>query len=104
MRCRILKITDHPTVDFAASELKKYLRMMMPRCGEIAILREGEETADTVTLRLGVMADFSLSTEEAEDVTLDDILHIDTAAAGGITAAIFFGFLVALLFKAKPKR
>ena len=26
-----------------------------------------------------------------------------TAAAGGITAAIFFGYLVALLFKAKPK-
>ncbi len=25
------------------------------------------------------------------------------AAAGGITAAIFFGFLVALLFKSKPK-
>ena len=26
-----------------------------------------------------------------------------TAAAGGIPAAIFFGFLVALLFKSKPK-
>ena len=26
-----------------------------------------------------------------------------TAAAGGITAAVFFGFLVALLFKSKPK-
>lgn len=26
-----------------------------------------------------------------------------TAAAGGISAAIFFGFLVALLFKPKPK-
>ena len=26
-----------------------------------------------------------------------------TAAAGGITAAIFFGYLVALLFKPKPK-
>lgn len=26
-----------------------------------------------------------------------------TSAAGGITAAIFFGFLVALLFKSKPK-
>ena len=26
-----------------------------------------------------------------------------TAAAGGITAAIFFGFLVSLLFKSKPK-
>lgn len=27
-----------------------------------------------------------------------------SATAGGITAAIFFGFLVALLFRAKPKR
>ena len=27
-----------------------------------------------------------------------------TASAGGVTAAIFFGFLAALLFKAKPKR
>ena len=27
-----------------------------------------------------------------------------TAAAGGIAAAVFFGFLVALLFKSKPKR
>lgn len=27
-----------------------------------------------------------------------------TAAAGGITAAIFFGFLVSLLFKSKPKQ
>ena len=26
-----------------------------------------------------------------------------TAAAGGITAAVFFGFLVSLLFNAKPK-
>ena len=27
-----------------------------------------------------------------------------TAGAGGITAAIFFGFLVSLLFKSKPKQ
>ena len=27
-----------------------------------------------------------------------------TAAAGGIAAAVFFGFLAALLFRAKPKR
>ena len=27
-----------------------------------------------------------------------------SATAGGITAGIFFGFLVALLFRAKPKR
>lgn len=27
-----------------------------------------------------------------------------TASAGGVTAAVFFAFVVALLFKAKPKR
>ena len=27
-----------------------------------------------------------------------------TAAAGGITTAVFFGFLVSLLFKSKPKQ
>ncbi len=27
-----------------------------------------------------------------------------TATAGGIAAAVFFGFLVALIFKSKPKR
>ena len=34
---KIFKYSNHPTVDFAAEELKKYLRMMMPRCGEIEI-------------------------------------------------------------------
>ena len=28
---------DH-VIDFAAEELKKYLRMMMPSCGDIAIV------------------------------------------------------------------
>lgn len=86
MRYQILKRTDHPTVDFAASELKKYLRMMMPRCGEIAILRDGAGEEGLVTLRLGVMADFGLDTSEADDIVLDDIFHIDTCVAGGIIA------------------
>ena len=34
---KIFKITSSPVVDFAAEELKKYLRMMMPRAGEIVI-------------------------------------------------------------------
>ena len=34
---KINKITSNPVVDFAAEELKKYLRMMMPRAGEIII-------------------------------------------------------------------
>ena len=33
----IYKITSSPVVDFAAEELKKYLRMMMPDCGNIKI-------------------------------------------------------------------
>ena len=79
----IYKITSDHTVDFAAEELKKYLRMMMPRCGEIAI----EYRPDAKDgFRLGLMQDFGLDTSEAEDVTLDDILHIDTDECGGIIA------------------
>jgi hypothetical protein len=33
----IYKVTANNVVDFAAEELKKYVRMMMPKCGEIDI-------------------------------------------------------------------
>ena len=70
----IYKITSNHTVDFAAEELKKYLRMMMPRCGEIAI----EYSPDAKDgFRLGLMQDFGLDTSEAEDVTLDDFKVCD---------------------------
>ncbi len=48
----IHKITLNPTVDFAAEELKKYLRMMMPRCGEVAIDYDAKVEKD---FRLGLM-------------------------------------------------
>lgn len=35
---KIFKITSNTVVDFAAEELKKYLRMMMPFCGEYSSL------------------------------------------------------------------
>ncbi|MBQ8552175.1 MAG: DUF4838 domain-containing protein [Clostridia bacterium] len=79
----IYKITSHPVVDFAAEELKKYLRMMMPECGEIFI-KYAPEAKDG--LRLGLMSDFGLDTSEAEDLFLDDILHIDTDGENGIIA------------------
>ena len=79
----IYKITSHPVVDFAAEELKKYLRMMMPFCNEITI-RYAPDAADG--FRLGLMADFELDTSEAEDLELDDIIHIDTDAESGIIA------------------
>ena len=80
---RIYKITANPVVDFAAEELKKYLRMMMPRAGEIDI-RYDPSAKDG--FRLGLMEDFSLDTSEAEDPVLDDILHIDTDGENGIIA------------------
>ena len=79
----IKKITSNPTVDFAAEELKKYLRMMMPRAGEIEI-SYAPEAKDG--FRLGLMSDFGLDTSEALDVSLDDILHIDCDTEGGIIA------------------
>ena len=80
---RIYKINDSTVVDFAAEELKKYMRMMMPECGEIVIKRQLDATEG---FRLGLMSDFGLDTSEAEDVELDDIIHIDTTADGGIIA------------------
>ena len=80
---RIYKINDSTVVDFAAEELKKYMRMMMPDCGEIVIQRKLDATEG---FRLGLMSDFGLDTSEAEDVELDDIVHIDTTADGGIIA------------------
>jgi len=79
----IHKITENTVVDFAAEELKKYLRMMMPRCGEIII---DSDCGAQKGFRLGLMADFGLDTSEATDLFLDDILHIDTDEQGGIIA------------------
>ena len=51
---------------------------------------------------------FTLAKGVQKAVSLHGLLGALTggisATAGGITAAIFFGFLVALLFRAKPKR
>ena len=78
----IHKITENLVVDFAAEELKKYLRMMMPLCGEITI--DSDPKAEG--FKLGLMADFGIDTSEAADLFLDDIVHIDTTAEGGIIA------------------
>ena len=76
---QIFKITPHPVVDFAAEELKKYLRMMMPEAGEIFITRE---TGAKDGFRLGLMQDFGLDVSEADDLVLDDIVHVDVDGEG----------------------
>ncbi len=81
---QIFKITPHTVVDFAAEELKKYLRMMRPEAGNIRI---GQEKDRTDGLRLGLMSDFALDTSDAADTALDDILYIDVDEnAQGIVA------------------
>ena len=80
---QIYKITSNPVADYAAEELKKYLRMMMPRCGEISIAYKPDATDG---FRLGLMSDFGLDTSEVKNPELDDIVHIDTDEAGGIIA------------------
>lgn len=77
----INKITSDHVIDFAAEELKKYLRMMMPECGEISIMYNPSAESG---IRLGVMADFGIDASEADDITIDDVLHIHTDYESGI--------------------
>ena len=80
---QIKKLRADHVIDFAAEELKKYLRMMMPECGDIAILyAPGAEDG----FRLGLAEDFGLVFSEAEDPELDDVVHIETDTQGGILA------------------
>ena len=79
---QIRKIRADHTIDFAAEELKKYLRMMMPDIGDIDISfdPDGQEG-----FRLGLLEDFGLPSE-AEDAKLDDVVHVETTEQGGILA------------------
>ena len=79
----INKIRTTSPIDFAAEELKKYLRMMMPECGDIGISYAPEAKCG---FRLGLMQDFGLDVSDAEDLFLDDILYIDCDCEGGIIA------------------
>ncbi|MBE6713141.1 MAG: DUF4838 domain-containing protein [Ruminococcaceae bacterium] len=78
----IKKIRADHVIDFAAEELKEYLRMMMPECGDIDITYDPKATDG---FRLGLLEDFGLE-NEADDPVLDDVVHIDTDEKGGILA------------------
>lgn len=77
---KIIKITDSPVIDFAAEELKKYLRMMMPYAGEIEITRDTSKEG----FRLGVFFDFGLDMSDVEDEVHDDVIYMDTDEMSGI--------------------
>ena len=79
----INKITTSNVVDYAAEELKKYLRMMMPEGGDVKITYAPDAKDG---FRLGLMQDFGLDVSDVPDTELDDILYIDCDTEGGIIA------------------
>ena len=78
---RITKINSDCTIDFAAEELKKYLRMMMPEAGDVKIFYDAEGKEG---FRLGLMESFGLDLSDATDPRVDDVLYIDCDENGGI--------------------
>ena len=86
---QIFKITADHTIDFAAEELKKYLRMMMPEKGDIPI--QWKPDADS-GFRLGLLSDFGIPCESTEP-DLDDIVHIEADSNGGILAGCPISFV-----------
>ena len=84
---KIYKCISGSPVDYAAEELKKYLRMMMPHCSEIDICYDPMAVKEERKgFRLGLMQDFGLDVSDAADPELDDILYIEADAEGGIIA------------------
>ena len=79
----VYKASSAEAIDYAASELRKYLRMMRPEAGDVRISYNKEKTDG---FRLGLMADFGLDTSDVEDIELDDIIYIDTKENTGIIA------------------
>ena len=79
---KIYKMQDDIVINFAAEELKKYLRMMMPLEKAVKISCNPQATDG---FRLGLLEDFGLPCE-TDNTLLDDIVHIDTDECGGILA------------------
>ena len=79
----INKLISDSVTDYAAEELKKYLRMMMPD-GEPVKITYAPEARDGFCL--GLMKNFGLSTDDVKNAELDDIVYIDCDERGGIIA------------------
>ena len=77
------KIRSCSPIDYAAEELKKYLRMMMPEGGDVKIAYDPMAKDG---FRLGLMQDFGLDVSDAEEPELDDVLYVKCDKVGGIIA------------------
>lgn len=69
----INKLRPDHVLDYAAEELKKYIRMMQPDGGDVDIAYAPNAVDG---FRLGLLEDFGLP-NEAEDPVVDDVVHVD---------------------------
>ena len=79
----IYKLSAASAIDFAAEELRRYLRMMMPEAGRVQI------TYDPLAkdgFRLGLLADLGLPDGDVEDAYMDEIFYADCHEGGGVIA------------------
>jgi len=79
----IRKCSNGSAIDFAAEELRKYLRMMMPEGGNVEICRD---PVSHDGFRIGLMQDFGLYDGDIEDSRYDEILYAHCSAHGGVIA------------------
>lgn len=83
----IIKKSDLSAVSFACEELKKYLRMLMPRCGEFKIFEKAPENENVDLLfNIGLMSDMSLDLRDVENPELDDVVYVKCDEKGGVIA------------------
>ena len=81
---KIYKVSNGSAIDFAAEELKKYLRMMMPEENDINV---SFNPLATDGFRLGLFSDLGID-GEVEDEKFDDLLYAECNEEGGIIAGI----------------
>ena len=78
----IYKLRADHVIDFAAEELKKYLRMMMLQLPEIDIVYDPQASDG---FQLGLLEDHGIA-NDVDDPKQDDLVYIDTTENGGILA------------------
>ena len=79
----IYKTSSATPIDFAAEELKRYLRMMIPEAGHCNVkFTPGAKDG----FRVGLLSDFGLPDSDVEDSHMDEIMYADCSEKGGIIA------------------
>ncbi|HOJ11959.1 MAG TPA: DUF4838 domain-containing protein [Clostridiales bacterium] len=86
-KVNIISLLYDSVADFAVSELKKYLKMMMPESININICKdENCSTCYEKNIKLGLLEQFDIDNSEVENDLFDDVIHIDVDGLCGVIA------------------